>query len=201
MWTVRSKGWKKGPQAAPAADRELFSKLTDIADALIVLGFTNIYDLQYDSLDAILSTWEYKGQDGQIYGPFQGNQIVKWMQQGFFGPGVEMRKVAGAPQRQNDAADEQASKRIRFEETKREAAPVSNHEDLMNDLDDDSDSDPEATAMMGGRKPPAAVNRNTAERPAPFSVSYGPWVNSNSLDFGDVDGHEDEGSEGEQGTA
>ena len=175
------------------------SKLTDIADALIVLGFTNIYDLQYDSLDAILSTWEYKGQDGQVYGPFQGNQIVKWMQQGLFGSGggVEMRKVVGAPQGQNDAADEPASKRIRLEESKSEAAPVSNHEDLMNDLDDDSDSDPEATAMMGGRKP-VAVKRGSAERTAPATASYGPWVNSSNLDFGDVDAQEDEGSEGEQ---
>lgn len=184
MISVPAKGGKKNikPQPVPAADKEAFAKLTDIADALIVLGFTNIYDIPYDALDSILSTWEYKGQDGQIYGPFQGDQIVKWMKQGLFGgdAGVEMRKVVRS---KVSSSDEPSSKRIRFEETKSEK-PASNHADLLNDLEDDSDSDPEATAMMGRRPASTPVSRPTVVAAA---SENGPWVNSSSVDFGDTD--------------
>lgn len=181
---MRGKAGKKDNKAAtvPAVDRESFSMLTDIADGLIVLGFTDIYDMPYDSIDALLSVWEYRGQDGQIYGPFQGDQIAKWMKQGLFGGdgGVDMRKVERAVGSHAGDSDEPAAKRTRFQETKGEVDQKSNHAELLNDLEDDSDSDPEASALMGRRPMPAA------RVAVPLNVC-GPWVNSKQLDFGDMD--------------
>lgn len=177
------------PPPLAKVDSEAFSKLTDLADALIVLGFSDIYDMEYDSLDAILSTWEYKGQDGQVYGPYQGDQIVKWMKQGFFGGdgGVQMRKVV-PPSGERMSESEPSAKRARFEETKSEVSALSNRDDLLNDLDDDSDSDPEATALMGGRKRALTKPAFASEIHA---TTYGPWVLSTDVDFGDVDRQDD----------
>jgi hypothetical protein len=235
---ARHKGGGGGKQAKPApvsaaaaaANRELFSQLTDVADGLIVLGFSTIYDMPYDSIDGLLSEWEYRGLDGSVYGPYQGDQIAKWMKAGFFGGdggAVEMRRVVGGAGSSvgSNGSEQPASKRIRFEESKGENTTTTTTttpattatittttaaEDLMNDLDDDSDSDPEATAMMRGGAP-AAVKRGsvTASRStssttnstnnstAPVAASYGAWVLSTSIDFGDLDQSEEEEDIGE----
>ena len=157
-----------GVARAVSSDRAIFSRLTEAADGLIVLGVTDVYDLSYDAIDAILSTWEYKGQDGCVHGPFTGMQLVGWMKQGYFGGSnvVHMRKVIIPDGTLNPVSEQRGVKRRRFGEQKRDAAS-----DLMRDLED-SDSDEEDT----NSRPPAVGQ----------AFTYGPWCLSSDIDFGDV---------------
>lgn len=157
-----------GVARAASSDRAIFSRLTEAADGLIVLGVTDVYDLSYDAIDAILSTWEYKGQDGCVHGPFTGMQLVGWMKQGYFGGStvVQMRKVIIPDMALNPSSEQRGTKRRRFGEQKRDAA-----NDLMQDLED-SDSDEEGT----NSRPPAVGQ----------TLTYGPWCLSSDIDFGDV---------------
>ncbi|RPB22384.1 hypothetical protein L211DRAFT_788763 [Terfezia boudieri ATCC MYA-4762] len=98
--------------------KELIEKLTGAADSLLTRGQLEIYD---DSREMLMRQyrretgeawslpigaqrsprgevqWEYRWTDGRdggsVYGPFPGKDMKTWNQHGFFGEGVEFRKV------------------------------------------------------------------------------------------------------------
>jgi hypothetical protein len=80
------------------------NRVSEVADELVTRGLTGVYAMNYEALRASTLTWEYKGMDGQIYGPFTAQQLAGWKAQGFFaGPtAVQVRPVG-----ENHASDSQ----------------------------------------------------------------------------------------------
>lgn len=112
--------------------KECLYDLTGAANALLLKGEVNIYDtrrqwiLQFVSKQTATeklpngkeapANWEYKGnQDGELHGPFTTQQMIDWMQAGYF---VGLQKV-----------------RIRTIRKKK----LSTKDDLMADLMDDEE--------------------------------------------------------------
>jgi len=79
-----------------------FNLITEYAQRLLSNGFFNIYSLtkeklmaesksSFDELDETKAkpktsgaTWEYKGANGEMYGPYTTKQMLEWKDQGFF---------------------------------------------------------------------------------------------------------------------
>lgn len=76
-------------------NKRYIDRVTDIADQLITHGITGIYQLTREAIDATTNLWEYKGADGNIYGPFTSKQIAEWKSQGYLtgSTAVLLRKV------------------------------------------------------------------------------------------------------------
>jgi hypothetical protein len=86
------------------AHQAAINRVSEVADELVTRGLTGVYAMNYEALRASTLTWEYKGMDGQIYGPFTAQQLAGWKAQGFFaGPtAVQVRPVG-----ENHASDSQ----------------------------------------------------------------------------------------------
>ena len=76
-------------------NRVYIDRMTEIADQLLATGITGVYDMTYEAIEVSTSQWEYKGQDGKIYGPFSSNEISQWKASGYLtgASSVLMRKV------------------------------------------------------------------------------------------------------------
>jgi len=90
-----------------------FNQLTDAADALLNAGETDIYEITKQALlvkvqecggggpgsnyfggaagaepnaegDADATQWEYRGQDGNIHGPYPSKSMFEWVSKGYF---------------------------------------------------------------------------------------------------------------------
>jgi hypothetical protein len=74
---------------------EAFEALVEVADALISSGVSNVYELSYEALDCLFSSYEYLGQaDGAVHGPFSGFQVASWVRSGAFPPSTQIRRVS-----------------------------------------------------------------------------------------------------------
>ena len=112
-----------GTDAKDAKRREKISIITDAADRLLTRGQSEVYDLEREKLvrqyerdtgdqwndpvthdsdgdveDKGISTqWQYRWSDmrdgGQLYGPYDGATMSAWDEAGYFGEGVEFRRV------------------------------------------------------------------------------------------------------------
>ena len=105
--------------------------------------------------------WEYVGnENNQIQGPFTTQQMISWIQAGYFvGPQrVKIRTIQEQHQ----------------EEEKEEEGKTSTEDDLLADLmDDDDDDDPNPNP----KKKPKATTSNTT------NVVRGEWMWSNEVDY------------------
>ncbi|KAJ8598912.1 hypothetical protein CTAYLR_010235 [Chrysophaeum taylorii] len=80
------------------ASRTDFDTLASLADILVRAG-KDVYDQTAEAfLPPDTRTWEYKGADGQIHGPFATKHILAWRSAGFFvgDMAVPMRECAAA---------------------------------------------------------------------------------------------------------
>lgn len=116
--------------------------LTEAANALMLQGHVDIYQQTKTELLKVLAdskpaakdkqhvSWEYRGnQDGQVHGPYTTQQMVAWIQAGYFigEQAVQIRTIAKALPEQKSTADE-----------------------LMSDLmEDDDEQQPEETQVKG----------------------------------------------------
>ncbi|EGG22833.1 hypothetical protein DFA_04963 [Cavenderia fasciculata] len=99
--------------------QESFSKLTTAVDYLLSNGFINIYQDKKENVqnyynrdfgDTTTTTntttsttnstqkWEYKGLDGNIYGPFGNDEMREWKAGGFFTGQNVICRIVGAPE-------------------------------------------------------------------------------------------------------
>lgn len=113
------------------------NQLTEAANALLGMGDADIYQKTKDDLQKLLPkkeeakeaaaagssskvTWEYKGlQDGQIHGPYTGEQMKAWVGAGYF-VGAQAVQIRSIREKEKSTADDLLS-------------------DLMDDDDDDED--------------------------------------------------------------
>ena len=67
--------------------------VTEAADLLMGEGMVDVYQCARDAFRAMLrapsrptkeTQWEYKGQDGQLYGPYSTEHMIAWRKQGYF---------------------------------------------------------------------------------------------------------------------
>lgn len=91
------------PVARPVdrGDEDDFDRVTSLADELLSLGHHSVYSFRKKDLSEILlakkrtaKIWSYRLQaspDAEVHGPFSGNDMLGWQQQGYFSqPGVEI---------------------------------------------------------------------------------------------------------------
>ena len=108
--------------AKDAKLREKISVVTDAADRLLTRGQPEVYDLEREMLvrqyerdtgdrwidavtqesdddgdEGLSAQWQYRWSDmrdgGQLYGPYDGAMMSAWDDAGYFGEGVEFRRV------------------------------------------------------------------------------------------------------------
>ena len=104
--------------------RRKIEKLTELASQLMSddKTFTGIYEMTRESIEASTVSWEYRGHDGVIQGPFSSLEISEWKKAGYFtGPtAVMMRKIDAEVMAKRkldaDRRKEQDMKRMRTEE-------------------------------------------------------------------------------------
>jgi hypothetical protein len=134
------------------------NRITEIADELISLGLTGVYNMTYEAIEASTVMWEYKGLDGNIYGPFTSQQISEWKTQGFLtGPtAVMLRKIK----------------------------PVAKSSGVS--IYDDEDDQPAKKAKVDEPKAPAIDGAFLVSSLTLFSnaLLLGEWINSDDVDFG-----------------
>ena len=143
-------------QKAAKERRARVDRVTELSDELLTRGLTGVYSMSYESLRASTQTWEYQGQDGQLYGPYTAQQLAGWKAQGVFNS-TWVRPVG-----ENHAADNSTSSASAGASSVRVVAPA----DSMYD-DDIYSTEPAAPVA-----PPVVV--------APAE-----WVNSDEVDFGE----------------
>lgn len=82
-------------------NRPAMDRITEIADELISNGLSGIYGMTYEAISASTVMWEYKGLDGNIYGPYTSQQLADWKNQGYFtgDSAVQVRKVKSVLQK------------------------------------------------------------------------------------------------------
>eukprot|EP00981_Chlorochromonas_danica_P003752 scaffold691_cov181-Ochromonas_danica.AAC.5 len=111
-------------------NRAVIEQITELADLLIANGVTGIYEMTYEAIRTSCSLWEYRGADGQIYGPFTSQQIAGWKAQGFLtgNTAVAMRRVGSGRSTQSkpsmsmyDDETEDSGSKEQFDEAKKEA--------------------------------------------------------------------------------
>lgn len=129
---LKSQGGNQRSAEAHNASKSCLDDLTGSANALLLKGEVNIYDATRQWILENISVqedvkvvpdkketpadWEYKGnQDGKIHGPYTTEQMMNWMQAGYF---IGLQKV-----------------RIRTIRKK----TISMEDDLMSDLMDDDE--------------------------------------------------------------
>ncbi|GMH90298.1 hypothetical protein TL16_g11723 [Triparma laevis f. inornata] len=135
---------KKKEELTPenTAAASAFNQLTEAADALLNAGETDIYEMtkeillnqvdtktsifrgeesNVDAGDAGTTQWEYRGQDGNVHGPFPSKSMFEWVSKGYFTGvnAVDVRIWNGAVNKSNDTKKEDLK------------------DDLMDDLADD----------------------------------------------------------------
>jgi hypothetical protein len=171
----------------------LIIQVTELADQLLGRGWTGIMNMRRSHLWSITWNWEYKDAQGNIQGPFTAKEMGSWKNQGYFtGTGaVQMRRVvptntltdaitkntddsgtiSGSNKRssvhfEDDDANKQSAKRAKLEPNSDSfsSSTGNDNEDLLNDLNSDSDDEKAADICV-------------------ISESY-PWVSSDSVDFG-----------------
>jgi len=135
--------------------RAQVDRATELSDELLTRGLTGVYSMSYESLKASTQTWEYQGQDGQLYGPYTAQQLASWKAQGVFNS-TWVRPVG-----ENHAADNSTASASAGVSSLRAVAPA----DSM--YDDD----------IYSTEPAAPV--------APAVVAPAEWVNSDEVDFGE----------------
>ncbi|CAM9383898.1 unnamed protein product, partial [Phaeothamnion confervicola] len=186
----------------PPGDEEAFVRLTEITDALLQRGQVDIYQQTREELEQRLQEneasgagggsggasgggyfggdtvfFEYRGEDGNVHGPFGASQVKAWLSAGYFqGPqAVMMRRVApdggvagtaGAAAAAGAGASAAAPAAVAPSNGGRSGA-----EELMDDLEDDDDEG------SGGSRA-AAAGGAAAGKDAQFE-----WVSSESIDF------------------
>lgn len=159
------------PEHRKAAQDSL-NALTEAANALLLRGEMDVYQMRRSEIAALLAlpaapgvvvvprrdddqgsvAWEYRGnQDGAIHGPYSSAEMLGWTRAGYFvGP---------------------AAVRVR---TVQKAAPasteVSLQEDLLSDLMDDGDDDDR-------------VKSSSSEDIQPQGLVRGEWMVSDQIDF------------------
>ncbi|KAL1959049.1 hypothetical protein VTO42DRAFT_3290 [Malbranchea cinnamomea] len=108
-----------------AARKRAIEEITEAADVLLTRGQTDIYDTEREllirlyrretgedwvdppkedltgsSADDQNSKWEFRWSDardgGQIHGPYERSMMKSWNDAGYFGEGVEFRRVGGS---------------------------------------------------------------------------------------------------------
>lgn len=81
----------------------LIERVTELADALMQLGYFGAYDDDYEKISSVVTggktqseyQWRYKWQlDGQVFGPFTAQQMHDWQQQGFFQAPVYVQRIS-----------------------------------------------------------------------------------------------------------
>ena len=188
---VRNKDKNAKQPTADVKNISDFNKLTEIADGLIVLGISNIYDLEYDTMNAVLSSWQYKGQDGQIHGPFSGLQILGWMKQGFFSVAntVQMRQVNTSRNLNHtvsvSVAEDMAKKKRKIGTDSDGGINGADSNDLINDLEN-SDDEEESNIASAVNSSASLVDSVVVLSNSDMECTYGPWISSDEIDFGDI---------------
>lgn len=139
--------------------KQQLDKLTELSDDLISFGYSDVFDLSRESIDAGMYEWEYKGLDGVIHGPFSSNQIADWKIHGYFtgDSAVLMRKVISYDKKRvhfHDSSNSNKKPKLENISTK----------DLIDDLEDDE---------LEPQEP--IENHISLENP---------WIISDDIDFG-----------------
>lgn len=152
-------------------NRGRIERITELANSLITHGLTGVYNMSYEALQASTVLWEYRGADGNIYGPFDSSQISGWKKQGFLtGPtAVMMRRVVV----KNSAV--LGRKRARFEDN------ANDSESIYDDIDSTKRARLDGDTSVAVAAAPAPISGTSAAA----SVDDEPWVHSDSIDFGE----------------
>lgn len=151
----------------------MINRITELADELLTRGLTGVYTMTYDSLRCSTLMWEYKGMDGQIYGPYTAQQLAGWKAQGFFaGPTAVMVRPIG----ENHYSDSQV------------AVPTTGSSSGS------INTDPHATAALHafGKRQAADMDNiyddDVSDTPTTTPAIVAPvveWASSDSVNFGE----------------
>jgi CD2 antigen cytoplasmic tail-binding protein 2 len=183
---------KRGREREPAPLSSPFSRggasdghkrqlleLIDLSDQLLSKGLTSIYNMTFAAIKNSLTSWEYRSEDGTVYGPYSCADIATWKAMGYFtgASAVEIRPVrecevrpGGNPKKRQVSFVEGGSAKKR---ARTDTSPSADTDDLVRDLDDSDDDDE-------GKKDETHVWTGGAA-----SVDSGEeWVSSDSVDFG-----------------
>jgi len=183
------------------SQRAQLDRLTEISSLLLAHGATSIFETTHAALKASLDSrpWQYRGLDGVVHGPFSSKQMAAWRAQGFFQgeSAVMLQRVASAPA--SASASACGGKRGRGTAAESIEAPAAKKpkaasDELLADLEEDDDEDEEEKEEndefegKGGGGGGGGGGGEEEEL----------WVSSDDVDFGALEGLEDEG-EGEAG--
>ena len=146
-----SRGPKEASPASASSAMAHLNDLTGAANALLLRGEVMIYQLTKVEIQRHVPTshsseskkrliarqpparWEYRGQDGELHGPYTTEQMIAWTKAGYF----------------------IAKQRVRIRTIRQEPKQLSTEDDLLNDLMDDDDDESngltEETELIKGK--------------------------------------------------
>lgn len=89
-------------------DKAMLDRLTEIANDLLGHGYSGVYEMTYESIEASTVMWEYcsstvssastVGTVSTMYGPYASQAIAEWKAQGYFtGSSAVMMRRVGLP--------------------------------------------------------------------------------------------------------
>ena len=166
----------------------LLEKLTELADDLLSYGISGIFEMTYDAIEVSTVRWEYKALDGSIQGPYTSEQISEWKKAGYFSgsSAVMMRKVGTSGVEWSTSTDHDSGRisGIKSQRPFQSMEPISkkiksNHEELLDDLDDDDDDNDND---KNNNKTQSHVSSNP---PHDTQGNTNPWISSDDIDFGE----------------
>ena len=140
-----------GDNSVQTAQKAL-NDLTEAANALMLQGDVDIYQQTRTELLKLLAdskpaatnkekqrvSWEYRGnQDGQLHGPYTTQQMLAWIQAGYFigEQAVQIRTIAKALSEQKSTADDLLSDLMEDDEQQEEETQVKGEWMSSNDID------------------------------------------------------------------
>ena len=176
-----------------AAQRAQLDRLTEISSLLLAHGATSIFETTHAALKASLDSrpWQYRGLDGVVHGPFSSKQMAAWRAQGFFQgeSAVMLQRVAAPSSSSPGAGAGRGSKRGRGSVAEAAEAPAAKKpkaasDELLEDLEEEDEEEEE---------------KEDEEEEAKEGGDEEPWVSSDDVDFGALEGLEDEGDAGAGG--
>jgi hypothetical protein len=189
-----------------AAQRAQLDRLTEISSLLLAHGATSIFETTHAALKASLDSrpWQYRGLDGVVHGPFSSKQMAAWRAQDFFqGESAVMLQRVAAPSSSSPGAwagagagagSGRGSKRGRGSVAEAAEVPAAKKpkaasDELLADLEDEEDEEEDEEEE----------EKEDEEEEANEGGEEEPWVSSDDVDFGALEGLEDEGDAGAGG--
>ncbi|RYH21682.1 hypothetical protein EON65_20265 [archaeon] len=141
-------------------NRPILERVTEISDLLLSSGLSGVLEMTREALHASTISWEYKGADDIVYGPYSSQEIAGWKGQGYLtGPTAVLMRQARPP-RPTPVITPSSGKIV---------DSIYDDDDLDGGSREPSNKKPKIEAQI----PPADVGGEDRD-----------WVSSDAIDFG-----------------